>query len=180
MSTLPRRSRWRSTAVSRASLPARTGRGGARRGHHRARAVGRIAAYQIWYVAIVNISTNVLADVVVGVGLLVSLYYGFTGIACAVFFRRELHKSLANLLTMGVLPIPGALILFVVFARGMVYSADPNNVSSQLIWGLGIPDWIVILLTAAVVVTMLVVRVKLPDLFRRERRLVAGEPFPTA
>ncbi|MFZ0229843.1 MAG: hypothetical protein WA622_28715 [Mycobacterium sp.] len=121
-----------------------------------------------------------LADVVVGVGLLVSLYYGFTGIACAVFFRRELHKSLANLLTMGVLPIPGALILFVVFARGMVYSADPNNVSSQLIWGLGIPDWIVILLTAAVVVTMLVVRVKLPDLFRRERRLVAGEPFPTA
>jgi hypothetical protein len=27
---------------------------------------------------------------------------------------------------------------------------------------------------------MLVARVKLPDFFRRERRLVAGEPFPTA
>jgi hypothetical protein len=62
----------------------------------------------------------------------------------------------------------------------MVYYADPNNVSSQLIWGLGIPDWIVILLVASGVVFMLVARVKLPDFFRRERRLVAGEPFPTA
>jgi amino acid transporter len=134
----------------------------------------------IWYVAIVNVSTHVLADVVVGAGFLVSLYYGFTGIACTVFFRRELHKSLANLLTMGVLPILGALTLFIIFARGMVYYADPNNVSSQLIWGLGIPDWIVILLVASGVVFMLVARVKLPDFFRRERRLVAGEPFPTA
>jgi hypothetical protein len=97
-----------------------------------------------------------------------------------VFFRRELRKSLANLLTMGVLPVLGALTLFIIFARGMVYYADPNNVSSQLIWGLGIPDWIVILLVASGVVFMLVARVKLPDFFRRERRLVAGEPFPTA
>ena len=134
----------------------------------------------IWYVTVVSISTDVLADVVVGVGFLVSLYYGFTGIACAIFFRRELHKSTANLLTMGVLPVLGALILFVVFARGMIYYADPNNVSSQLIWGLGIPGWIVILLIVLGVVLMLIARVKLPDFFRRERRLVAGEPFPTA
>ena len=134
----------------------------------------------IWYVTMVSISTDVLADIVVGVGFLVSLYYGATGIACAIFFRRELRKSVANLLTMGVLPVLGALILFVVFVRGMVYYADRNHVSSQLIWGLGIPDWIVILLIVVGVVLMLVARVKLPDFFRRERRLVAGEPFPTA
>lgn len=133
----------------------------------------------IWYIAIVNISTHVLADVVVGVGFLVSLYYGFTGIACAIFFRRELRKSFANMLTMGVLPILGALILFVIFARGMVFYADSNNVSSQLIWGLGIPDWIVLLLVVVGVVLMLIARVKLADFFRRERRLVAGEPFAT-
>ena len=134
----------------------------------------------VWYITLVSISTNVLADVVVGVGFLVSLYYGFTGIACAIFFRRELHKSIANLLTMGALPVLGAVILFGVFARGMVYYTDRKHVSSQLIWGLGIPDWIVILLIVLGVVLMLVARVKLPDFFRRERRVVAGEPFPTA
>jgi amino acid transporter len=134
----------------------------------------------VCYIALVSISSNVLADVVVGVGFLVALYYGFAGIACAIFFRRELHKSIANMLTMGVLPVLGAAILFVVFARGMVYYTDPKHVSSQLIWGLGIPDWIVIVLSVVGVVLMLVARVKLPDFFRRERRVVAGEPFPTA
>jgi amino acid transporter len=133
----------------------------------------------ISYITIVSVSADVLDDVVAGVGFLVTLYYGFTGIACAMFFRKELHKSISNLLTMGVLPVLGAVILFVVFARGMVYYAH-RNVSSQLIWGLGIPDWIVIVLVVVGVVLMLVARVTLPDFFRRERRLVAGEPFPTA
>lgn len=134
----------------------------------------------VWYIAMVSISTNVLADVVSGVGFLVSLYYAFTGIACAIFFRRELRKSIANALTMGVLPVLGALILFVVFARGMIYYADRKHVLSQIIWGLGIPDWITILGIVVGVVLMLVARIKLPDFFRRERRVVAGEPFPTA
>jgi amino acid transporter len=129
----------------------------------------------IWYIAIISTSTSALVDIVVGVGFLVALYYGFTGLACAIFFRRELHKSLANSLTMGILPVLGALILLVVFVRGMIYYADPKNVESQIIWGLGIPNWIVIVLAVAGVVLMLVARAKLPDFFRRERRLVAGD-----
>ena len=133
----------------------------------------------IWYVAIVNISTAVLVDVVAGAGFLVALYYGFTGLACAILFRRELHKSIANLLTMGILPVLGALILLIVFVRGMVYYADPENVESQLIWGLGIPNWIVIILALSGIIFMLVARAKLPDFFRRERRIVAGDLVTT-
>jgi NADH:ubiquinone oxidoreductase subunit 6 (subunit J) len=121
----------------------------------------------------------VLVDVVAGAGFLVALYYGFTGLACAIFFRRELHKSIANLLTMGILPVLGALILLIVFVRGMVYYADPENVESQLIWGLGIPNWIVIILALSGIIFMLVARAKLPDFFRRERRLVAGDLVTT-
>ncbi|MGH7489899.1 MAG: APC family permease, partial [bacterium] len=133
----------------------------------------------IWFVAIVNTSTNVLADVVAGVGFLVSLYYGFTGLACVIFFRRELLKSFANLLTMGILPVLGALILLVVFVRGMMYYAVPENVRTRLLWGLGIPNWIVIVLVVFGVAFMLIARAKLPDFFRRERRMVAGDPFCT-
>ncbi|MGH3970953.1 MAG: APC family permease, partial [Mycobacterium sp.] len=131
----------------------------------------------VWYVAIVNISTHVLADVVVGVGFLVALGYGFAGLACAIYFRRELGKSVANLFTMGILPMVGALTLLGVCGRGMVYYADPENLASQPIWGLGIPDWIVILFVASGIIFMLIARAKLPDFFRRERRQVAGEPF---
>jgi amino acid transporter len=133
----------------------------------------------IWYVAIVNISTAVLVDVVAGVGFLVAVYYGFTGLACVIFFRRELHKSFANLLTMGVLPVLGAVILLIVFVRGMVYYAYPENVESRLIWGLGIPNWIVIILILSGVIFMLVARAKLPDFFRRERRLIASDLVTT-
>ncbi|MDT5350026.1 MAG: hypothetical protein QOH91_3313 [Mycobacterium sp.] len=129
----------------------------------------------VCYVAIVNISTALLADMVAGVGFLVCLYYGFTGLACVIFFRRELHKSIANLLTMGILPVLGALILLMVFVCGMVYYADPKNVESRLIWGLGIPNWIVIILALSGIILMLIARAKLPDFFRRERRLVAGD-----
>ena len=129
----------------------------------------------IWYVAIVTTSTAVLADVVAGVGFLVSIYYGLTGLACAILFRRELRNSFANLLTMGILPVLGALILLIVFVRGMFYYANPKNLASQLIWGLGIPNWIVIVLTLLGVIFMLVARAKLPDFFRRERRLVAAD-----
>lgn len=120
----------------------------------------------IWYVAIVNISTSVLVDVVAGVGFLVSLYYALTGFACAIVFRRELRKSIANLLTMGVLPVLGAVILLVIFVRGMVYYAEPENVGAQLIWGLGIPNWIVLILIVFGVVFMTIARGQLPGFFR--------------
>jgi hypothetical protein len=40
---------------------------------------------------------------------------------------------------MGVLPALGALILFVVLVRGMLYYAELKHVESRVIWGLGIP-----------------------------------------
>jgi hypothetical protein len=77
------------------------------------------------------------------------------------------------------LPVLGALILLIVFLRGMVYYAEPENVEFPLIWGLGIPNWIVIILILAGIVSMLVARAKLPDFFRRERRHVAGDLVTT-
>ena len=50
----------------------------------------------IWFVFIVLVSSNVLADSVTGLGFMVAFYYGFTGFACAIFYRRELLKSVEN------------------------------------------------------------------------------------
>ena len=42
-----------------------------------------------WTLFIINISTNVLADSITGLGFQIAFYYGLTGFACALYYRRE-------------------------------------------------------------------------------------------
>ena len=44
-------------------------------------------------VVLLLLSASVLEDAVVGLGFPIGFYYGFTAIACAVYYRQELIKS---------------------------------------------------------------------------------------
>ena len=132
----------------------------------------------IWFVAIELISTNVLGDCVAGLGFLVCYYYGFTGFASAIFFRRELGKSARNLFVLGILPVLGGLVLMVVFVKGIIYYGHAANDYSKPLFGLGVPDWIGILGIGSGFVLMMIRRVTAPRFFR-ERRMVAGDPIVT-
>src|SRR6202008_3852441 len=79
------------------------------------------------YVFIVNVSTNVLGDCVAGLGFLVCIYYGFTGFACAVFYRRELTKSVHNFWTFGLMPVIGGLILMGILVKGVIFYGHSIN-----------------------------------------------------
>ncbi len=131
----------------------------------------------VWFVFIVQVSTNVLSDCVTGLGFLVCFYYGFTGFACAIFYRRELFKSSRNLLMMGVVPVAGGLVLMGVFLKGFVFYGHAANDTSPPLLGLGVPDWIGILGILGGVVLMLIWRATNPEFFRRERRIVYGDPI---
>jgi amino acid transporter len=133
----------------------------------------------IWFVFIVSVSTNVLADCVTGLGFLVSFYYGFTGIACAIFYRREALKSLRSFFMMTVLPLFGAAVLMFVFVRGFIFYGHAANDSSPGFLGLGVPDWIGLFGIASGVILMLVRRVTSPAFFRNERRMVFGDHIET-
>ena len=127
-----------------------------------------------WYVAIVNISQNVLGDCVAGLGILVCIYYGFTGFACAIFYRRELTKSVHNFWTFGLMPVIGGLILMGILVKGVIYYGHSINDYSTPLLGLGVPVWIGILGVGSGVVLMLVRRVTRPRFFR-EKRLKYGD-----
>jgi amino acid transporter len=131
----------------------------------------------IWFVFIVLVSTNVLADCVTGLGFLVAFYYGFTGLACVIFYRRELLKSGRNFLMMGVLPLFGFAVLMFIFVRGFVFYGHSANDSSPPLLGLGVPDWIGILGIGGGVILMLIRRATSPAFFKREKRLVFGDPI---
>ena len=60
----------------------------------------------IWTVALLAFNPNqdVLGDTISALGFAVCFYYGFTGLACAFYFRRDLFKSARNFFLAGLLP----------------------------------------------------------------------------
>ena len=66
----------------------------------------------VCFVTLNSVSSSILEDSVTATGLGIAFYYGLTGVACFWYFRRELRKSLHNLVMVGLLPLVGGLILF--------------------------------------------------------------------
>ena len=88
----------------------------------------------LFYVLLTAISTNVLADSIAAVGLLIAFYYGLTGFACVWFYRRQLHGR--DLWTKGVLPGLGGIMLLVAFVLSAISYAQPDA-GSTVVFGVG-------------------------------------------
>jgi amino acid transporter len=129
----------------------------------------------IWFVFIVQISTNVLADSISGLGFIVCFYYGFTGLAAVIFYRRELFKSVRNFITYFFWPMFGFVVLMAIFVRGFIFYGHSANDSSPPFLGLGVPDWIGILGFVLGIALLLVSRRYKPEFYRREKRQVFGD-----
>jgi hypothetical protein len=77
----------------------------------------------------------------VAIGFPICFYYGFTGIACIVFYRRELRNSILDFVLLGLAPLLGALMLFGVAGYAADYYGHAENVSSKPILGVTLPLW---------------------------------------
>jgi amino acid transporter len=132
----------------------------------------------IWFIIIEYLSTNVLADCVSGLGFLVCFYYGFTGLACVIFYRREITKSAHNVFRYLIGPMFGFVVLMIILVKGAIYYADAaNTTSGKGFLGIGVPDWIGILGFGSGIALMLVSRRFRPAFFRNEKRLKYGDHF---
>jgi amino acid transporter len=107
-------------------------------------------ASSVWYVALVLLSRASHGDVLTwsvdGVGLMIAYYYGQTGFACIIYFRRYLFASLKNFFFVGVLPLIGGVSLAYVFVRSLMDMSHPTyedppkswfGVSPVMVLGLG-------------------------------------------
>jgi amino acid transporter len=93
-------------------------------------------------VPLLVLSESVLEDSITAIGFPICFYYGFTGVACAIYYRHELAKSLRNLLLLGVGPLVGGLMLLGVGLKAMFYYGHAENVSSKPILGITLPLWL--------------------------------------
>ena len=60
-----------------------------------------------------------LSDSILALGLGIAFYYGLTGYACVVYYRRELFKSVKNLLFIGL--------------AAAAWGADPDRAVHQVL-----------------------------------------------
>jgi amino acid transporter len=81
-------------------------------------AMGALSA--IWYIVVNQASQNVLGDSVTAIGFMIAFYYGITGLACVVYYRKALFRSVKNFVYVGVLPFAGFAMLAFVFVRAYI------------------------------------------------------------
>ena len=100
-----------------------------------------IAALAIaWFVPLNILSQNALYDTLSALSLMIAFYYALTGVACAIYYRRELTKSAKNFLFIGVGPLVGAAILGFLFVKSAIDFYDvENSYTGQTILGMGVP-----------------------------------------
>jgi amino acid transporter len=94
----------------------------------------------VWYVGLTILSENILFDSIAALGLMIAFYYGLTGFACTIYYRRELTRSVKTLILAGIAPFIGGVILTYLFIKSCIDLSDPANSESGNSWfGLGPP-----------------------------------------
>jgi amino acid transporter len=95
----------------------------------------------VWTACLLAFSPDrdVLGDTVSALGFAVCFYYGFTGIACAVYFRRDLFKSVRNFVLAGLVPLAGGLILVGIGVKAYSYYSVAGHNQSKALLGIETP-----------------------------------------
>ena len=112
-------------------------------------------------------SGSVLGDSITGLGFSICFYYGFTGLACVVYYRREIFRSVHRTLLVGLVPLLGfAGMAFIFIKAAHDYSKAGANYSAPLL-GVQVPIVIGIGGLLLGVVFMIAQWISRPEFFRR-------------
>jgi amino acid transporter len=98
----------------------------------------------LWSVALLAFNPNqdVLGDTISALGFAVCFYYGFTGLACAVYYRRELFKSARTFIFAGVIPVVGGIMMAYVAVKAYSYYNTAGNNYSKPVAGIQTPIFV--------------------------------------
>ncbi|MHB8690791.1 MAG: APC family permease [Solirubrobacteraceae bacterium] len=83
--------------------------------------MGTISAAWTVAVLVANPAQSVLGDSITALGFLIGFYYGITGLACVVYYRRAVKQRLGSLISLGLIPGAGALLLVGIFFKALTH-----------------------------------------------------------
>jgi amino acid transporter len=144
----------------------------------------------VWYVVLKLLSENVYYDALTALGLMIAFYYGLTGFACVIYYRRVLFKNARNVVGMLVLPLLGGLILAWAFFKSIIdltdpltsYTCtDPEDVTTcETLFGMSVPLALSVFFLIVGVVLMVIWQLRSPAFFRRPWTEKFEEEAPAA
>ena len=120
-----------------------------------------------------NSSQDVLGDSITALGFAILFYYGFTGLACAVYFRKELLKSWQHFVMAGVVPLVGFGLMAAIFVKAFHDYSQPDAGYAKPLFGIQIPIVIGIGSLLLGVPLMILCSLKYREFFRRKPELAA-------
>jgi amino acid transporter len=123
---------------------------------------------------------NLIPDAFTSLALTIAFYYGFTGFACVIFYRRELLKSAKNFLYIGVLPLFGALVLTWVLVKAVIDYSKPHAGYAKPFLGIGSPIAIALAMVILGLVLMIIQRITMPEFFSRKPEVVSPSVLANA
>ena len=124
----------------------------------------------LWTVALLAFNPNqdVLGDTISALGFAVCFYYGFTGLACAVYFRHDLFKSARNFFFAGLIPVVGGIMMGYVAIKAYGYYNTAGNNYSKPVVGIQTPIFVGIGGLILGVILMFASWPFFPEFFRRK------------
>lgn len=118
-----------------------------------------------WYVGLTIISEDALSDSIQALGLMIAFYYGLTGYACAIYYRREIFSSVEAFVAAGLLPFLGGAMLTYIIVKSVMDFIDPGK---HAILGVSAPLGIAIIFTLLGLVALVLQWRASPAFFRRK------------
>jgi amino acid transporter len=139
----------------------------------------------IWYVLLTWWNVNALYDAISAIGMMVCVAYGGTGLACTVYYRKELLKSVKNFFLMGVAPTVGAIMFAAILVKVIHddYPYDGGNGNSYTgIHGIGGVFLMGVGTMVVGLILMAIMWIARPEFFKRGPETWPGEgqPIPYA
>jgi amino acid transporter len=130
--------------------------------------MGTVSAGWTILVLALNPSQNVLGDSISALGFAIAFYYGLTGLACTIYYRKQITRSVKDFVFAGLVPLLGFALMAALFAKAFHdYSQKDFNYSPPL-WGIEVPIAIGIGLLLVGVVLMLWAWTAYREFFRRK------------
>jgi amino acid transporter len=118
---------------------------------------------------------NLIFDAFTALGLMIAFYYGITGFACAIYYRRVLTRSARNFFFIGVLPVAGGLMLTAVLVKSFIDITKPDSGYAGALFGVGAPFFIAVVAIVLGVVLLLLCLHRYPDFFRTKTETASEE-----
>ena len=115
---------------------------------------------------------NLIADAFTSLSLTIAFYYGLTGFACIVFYRRHLFDNVKNFVQIGLMPLIGGGILTWVLIKAVIDYSKPHAGYAKPFLGIGSPIAIALLTIILGLITMAIQRGTMPAFFRRRPEVV--------